>query len=85
MSRKAELLPSVGSAMAQTPGADDYDKKVADLYEMCYRWRAATAALPSILDRLRSLKSLHQHGGSFAARLQGEWAGRFAQLFIITV
>eukprot|EP01066_Platyproteum_vivax_P013162 Platyproteum_vivax@DN5973_c0_g1_i2.p1 len=51
-------------------GADVHlDEKVNDMYDMCYRWRSAAAALPVIIGRLKSLKALHQYAGTFASRL----------------
>jgi len=47
----------------------DADQKAAELFEMCHRWNAAASALPAVIVRLQSLKALHQHSGSFAARL----------------
>eukprot|EP00927_Polykrikos_kofoidii_P071966 TRINITY_DN68143_c0_g1_i1.p1 TRINITY_DN68143_c0_g1~~TRINITY_DN68143_c0_g1_i1.p1 ORF type:complete len:394 (+),score=59.03 TRINITY_DN68143_c0_g1_i1:132-1313(+) len=49
---------------------DDIDKKVNDLYEFCQRWSAASASLPVVVTRLRSLQALHKQSASFTGRLQ---------------
>eukprot|EP01067_Filipodium_phascolosomae_P000222 Filipodium_phascolosomae@DN118_c0_g1_i1.p1 len=45
------------------------DSKVNEMYDLCYRWRAASSALPVVIGRLKSLKALHQRAGTFASRL----------------
>ncbi|CEM10075.1 unnamed protein product [Vitrella brassicaformis CCMP3155] len=47
----------------------DDDQKVQELFLMSQRWKIATAGLPYIVVRLKSLKALHQHSGSFATRI----------------
>eukprot|EP00929_Paragymnodinium_shiwhaense_P123440 TRINITY_DN9732_c0_g1_i1.p1 TRINITY_DN9732_c0_g1~~TRINITY_DN9732_c0_g1_i1.p1 ORF type:complete len:390 (-),score=101.55 TRINITY_DN9732_c0_g1_i1:188-1357(-) len=49
---------------------DELDQKVNELYEFCHRWNAASAALPHVVARLRSLQVLHQQSASFVTRLQ---------------
>merc|ERR1712100_423084 len=49
---------------------DEIDQKVAELYDFCHRWNAASASLPHVVARLRSLQVLHQQSASFVTRLQ---------------
>jgi len=51
-------------------GTDDIDQKVNELYDFCHRWNAASASLPTVVARLRSLQALHQQSSSFTTRLQ---------------
>lgn len=49
---------------------DEIDQKVGELYEFCQRWSAASASLPTVVSRLRSLQALHHQSASFTGRLQ---------------
>ncbi|PFH38281.1 hypothetical protein BESB_006220 [Besnoitia besnoiti] len=49
-------------------GAGD-DQRVEDMFDLCERWKSAAAALPSVVERLRALKTLHQEAGGISVRL----------------
>lgn len=47
-------------------------QKVEELYEICESWKAPAAVLPSVLERLKLLKGVHQEAGGMAVRLSGK-------------
>lgn len=64
---------SVGAGAAKAPpsgsaGASDW-QRVEELYDICERWKAPAAVLPSVLQRLKLLKGIHQEAGGVAVRL----------------
>lgn len=50
------------------PASCDW-QRVEELYEICERWKAPAAVLPSVLERLKLLKGVHQEAGGMAVRL----------------
>lgn len=67
---------SAGGGAAKAPpsgsaGASDW-QRVEELYDICERWKAPAAVLPSVLQRLKLLKGIHQEAGGVAVRLSGE-------------
>merc|ERR1712032_678640 len=64
----------------------DLDRKVSELYELCHRWTATSAALPLVVARLQSLQALHQESASFTARLAAleEQQDELARLLTVT-
>ncbi|KAL8440306.1 hypothetical protein Efla_007815 [Eimeria flavescens] len=50
------------------PAAGDW-QRVEQLYELCERWKAPAAMLPSLLERLKLLKGVHQEAGGMSVRL----------------
>ncbi|KAL8428480.1 hypothetical protein ACSSS7_007207 [Eimeria intestinalis] len=44
-------------------------QRVEELYELCERWKAPAAVLPSVLERLKLLKGIHQEAGGVSVRL----------------
>ena len=55
------------------PVSSDW-QRVEELYDICERWKAPAALLPSVLQRLKLLKGIHQEAGGVAVRLSGEWS-----------
>mmetsp|Transcript_43662 Transcript_43662/g.86117 ORF Transcript_43662/g.86117 Transcript_43662/m.86117 type:complete len:469 (-) Transcript_43662:139-1545(-) len=69
LQRKKEM-DEAGLLLSNSGLTGDQEKKIAEMFEICHRWQSATSALPIIVDRLKSLKGVHQQAGAFASRLQ---------------
>lgn len=63
--------PSRGPRSGAT-GISDW-QRVEELYDICERWKAPSAVLPSVLHRLKLLKGIHQEAGGMAVRLSGRF------------
>lgn len=74
-SSSAAVGVPVGSGSTKSPpgasGAGSDWQRVEELYELCERWKAPAAVLPSVLERLKLLKGVHQEAGGMAVRLSG--------------
>nr|PIM04732.1 dynamitin [Toxoplasma gondii COUG] len=45
------------------------DQRVEEMFDLCERWKGTAAALPSVVERLQALKTLHQEAGGLSVRL----------------
>eukprot|EP01071_Lankesteria_metandrocarpae_P002326 Lankesteria_metandrocarpae@DN2245_c0_g1_i1.p1 len=45
------------------------DRHIVDIYDMCEKWRRASAVLPVVVRRLKVLKSLHQEAAAVSSRV----------------
>ncbi|XP_026192848.1 dynactin subunit 2 [Cyclospora cayetanensis] len=54
---------------AGAPAAASDWQRVEELYDICERWKAPAAVLPSVLQRLKLLKGIHQEAGGVSVRL----------------
>ncbi|CDI82615.1 hypothetical protein EPH_0010920 [Eimeria praecox] len=57
-----------GKGLASSSPSSDW-QRVEELYDICERWKAPAAVLPSVLQRLKLLKGIHQEAGGVAVRL----------------
>ncbi|CDJ36394.1 uncharacterized protein EMH_0016290 [Eimeria mitis] len=58
-----------GKGLASGSASSSDWQRVEDLYDICERWKAPAALLPSVLQRLKLLKGIHQEAGGVAVRL----------------
>lgn len=63
------MEPGKGIASGAAPSSDW--QRVEELYDICERWKAPAALLPSVLQRLKLLKGIHQEAGGVAVRISG--------------
>eukprot|EP00922_Rhytidocystis_sp_ex-Travisia-forbesii_P027165 GHVS01039848.1.p1 GENE.GHVS01039848.1~~GHVS01039848.1.p1 ORF type:complete len:545 (-),score=136.88 GHVS01039848.1:10-1599(-) len=75
-SRIESMAPKIKSLMEDMQSLQFFDdgrsveeKHVASLYDLCERWRSSGVALPAAIQRLQSLKALHQEAGGISTRL----------------
>ncbi|CDI80001.1 hypothetical protein, conserved [Eimeria acervulina] len=61
------MEPGKGIASGAAPSSDW--QRVEELYDICERWKAPAALLPSVLQRLKLLKGIHQEAGGVAVRI----------------
>lgn len=61
-------LPLEGALQSGCAATRDW-QRIEELYEICERWKAPAAVLPSVLERLKLLKNVHQDAGGVAVRL----------------
>ncbi|CDJ40535.1 GE19232, related [Eimeria tenella] len=59
--------PVKGLPGSHSPSSDW--QRVEELYDICERFKAPAAVLPSVLQRLKLLKGIHQEAGGVAVRL----------------
>lgn len=64
--------PVKGLPGSHSPSSDW--QRVEELYDICERFKAPAAVLPSVLQRLKLLKGIHQEAGGVAVRLSGNFA-----------
>lgn len=72
--RRGGVLPGVLRS-----GTIAHDQRVEELFDLCERWRLTASVLPSVVDRLKALKSLHQEAGGISVRLSGQSGAIFVR------
>eukprot|EP00054_Salpingoeca_dolichothecata_P021365 m.136543 g.136543 ORF g.136543 m.136543 type:complete len:409 (-) comp23962_c1_seq2:171-1397(-) len=53
----------------QTTDSGETAKQVAELYDLSQRWDAIATSVPVVVNRLKALKQLHEHGSEFGRSL----------------
>ncbi|RUS80845.1 hypothetical protein EGW08_011400 [Elysia chlorotica] len=65
-----QKMQQVADKKAKEPQADpDRQQKIADLYDLAKKWEATAETLPQVVDRLISLKDLHEQALQFSQAL----------------
>lgn len=62
-----QLKKKAGEAAATQPS--EYAGKVSELYELTKRWDATASCVPDLIERLQTLKGLHERGAEFGQTL----------------